>query len=301
MARVLVVEDSKTQALQIKMLLEEAAYEVDLAANGKDALDCIGRRAPDIVLTDLEMPLMNGLALVEAIRRDFTWIPVVLMTAHGSEEIAALALSKGAASYIPKAFLEQDVAPTLERLLALTNASREKVNALECLADSEFHFVLPNDPALVPPIIHYLDEVISFLKLCDATERMRIGVALQEACLNAIYHGNLEVSSTLRQEDEANYHNMVKARRSQPPYQGRRVFVDVKIAPGEATYTIRDEGKGFDPALLPDPSKPENLEKIGGRGILLIRTFMDSVAHNETGNVITMTKKREAFEERKRS
>ena len=294
MPRVLVVEDSRTQAQQIKLLLEDASFKVELAGHGVEALAALRRAAPDIVLTDLEMPQMNGLELVSAVRRDFAWVPVVLMTAHGSEAIAAHALAKGAASYVPKIFLAQDIVSTLERILALTNAHRQHYYALDCLAKSEFHFVLPNDPAVVPPIISYLDGVIGFLQMCDATERMRVGVALQEACLNAIYHGNLEVSSALRQEDETVYHALVKTRREQAPFQDWRVFLDVNITPDEATYTIRDEGHGFDPSVLPDPSDPENLEKIGGRGIFLIRTFMDLVYHNENGTAITMTKRREA-------
>ena len=293
MKRVLVVEDSKTQAMQIQLLLDDASFEVEVAADGVEAMAALRRAEPDIVLTDLEMPKMNGLQLVEAIRKDFPQVPVVLMTAHGSEEIAALALSKGAASYIPKAYLAADVVPTLERILALTEAQRQNVQALACLAKSEFHFVLPNDPSLIAPIVGYLDGILSVLKMCDATQRMRVGVALQEACLNAIYHGNLEVDSSLRQEDEVNYHSLVNAP-AQPPYQNRHVFFDVHLSHDEVTYTIRDEGPGFNPATLPDPNAPENLEKVGGRGMLLIRTFMDRVSHNPTGNVITMKKCREA-------
>ena len=86
-------------------------------------------------------------------------------------------------------------------------------------------------------------------------------------------------------------YNLAKARRTLPPYESRRVYFDVKMTPAEATYVIRDEGGGFDPSVLPDPSDPVNLEKVGGRGILLIRSFMDLVQHNETGNTITMTKR----------
>ena len=293
MARVLVVEDSRTQAQEIQLLLEEVPHEVDLAMNGLEALQVMRRTEPDVVLTDLEMPEMNGLELVEAIRKEFPEVPVVLMTAHGSEEIAALALSKGAASYIPKAYLTKDGVPTLERILALTSVNRRHVQAFECLAKSEFHFVVGNDPKLITPIIGYLDDVIKILKLCDATERVRIGVALQEACLNAIYHGNLEVGSEARQEDEMIYHHLIAARRGQVPYQGRRVWIDVNVTPQEITYKVRDEGAGFDPASLPDPSLPENLEKIGGRGLLLIRMFMDGVQYNAKGTEITMVKRRE--------
>jgi ABC-type oligopeptide transport system ATPase subunit len=123
--------------------------------------------------------------------------------------------------------------------------------------------------------------------------RMRIGVALQEAILNAIDHGNLEVSSDLRQQDEAVFSDLIKLRREQPPYQGRRVHFDVKISAREARYTIRDDGPGFDVKALPDPGATENLEKMGGRGLLLIRTFMDEVWHNDRGNTITMVKRHE--------
>lgn len=237
---------------------------------------------------------MNGLELVEAIHKEFAWIPVVLMTAHGSEEIAAKALSKGAASYVPKTFLEQEIVPTLERILALTNVNRHHRQSLECLTQSNMTFRLGPDPKFIAPLLSYLDEMLTLLNICDATEGMRVGVALQEAILNAIYHGNLEVSSALRQDDETIYHDLVKERAQQDPFQKRRVHVDVAISPAEATYVIRDEGPGFDPSQLPDPTDPEQFEKVGGRGLLLIRTFMDQVRHNEKGNEITLVKRRTA-------
>ena len=54
---------------------------------------------------------------------------------------------------------------------------------------------------------------------------------------------------------------------------------------------IRDEGPGFDPHTLPDPTDAENLLKPSGRGVMLIRTFMDMVGFNESGNEITMIKR----------
>lgn len=59
----------------------------------------------------------------------------------------------------------------------------------------------------------------------------------------------------------------------------------------EMIFTIRDQGKGFDPNTLPDPTDPSNLGKVSGRGLLLIQTFMDRVFHNETGSSITMIKR----------
>src|SRR5262249_19808846 len=72
------------------------------------------------------------------------------------------------------------------------------------------------------------------------------------------------------------------------PYRSRRVHVTARESPAEAVYVIRDEGPGFDPSKLPDPTDPANLERVTGRGLLLIRTFMDEVHHNPKGNEITM-------------
>ncbi|HEY7428312.1 MAG TPA: ATP-binding protein, partial [Gemmataceae bacterium] len=108
----------------------------------------------------------------------------------------------------------------------------------------------------------------------------------------ALYHGNLEVGSELRESDEKAYRQLVEERRHSKPYADRRIHVHARASADEACYVVRDEGPGFNPNILPDPTDPANLEKVTGRGLLLIRTFMDEVRHNEKGNEIVMIKRR---------
>jgi hypothetical protein len=96
----------------------------------------------------------------------------------------------------------------------------------------------------------------------------------------------------LRREDEATYDRVAEYRRRRPPYRDRRVHVRARLSRREAVYVIRDEGPGFDPATLPDPTDPINLERPTGRGLVLIRAYMDEVAFNRAGNRITLTKRR---------
>ena len=111
--------------------------------------------------------------------------------------------------------------------------------------------------------------------------------------MNAIEHGNLEVSSELREDADSNaYKKLVEQRRHMAPYRDRRVHLTAHFSRREAVYTVRDEGPGFDVSRLPDPTDPANLEKSSGRGLLLIRTFMDEVRFNATGNEITLCKRR---------
>lgn len=294
MVTALVVDDAKVdQRLAGNLLSVRADLSVLYADDGRHALDVMATRRPDVVVTDLQMPRMDGLELVEAVRQQYPDVPVVLMTAHGSEQIAADALKRGAASYVPKRCLSQDLAGTVERVLAVVGLERHQQHALQCLQAVETRFVLDNDDTRARAVIIYLRQDLSRMNLCDPTMVMRVGIALDEALSNAIHHGNLEMDSDLRQVDEQGYRALLELRRTMRPYCERRVEVTARLTHERAVYTIRDEGRGFDPRTLPDPTDPTNLEKTSGRGLLLIRTFMDEVHHNDRGTEITMIKRRE--------
>jgi CheY-like chemotaxis protein len=294
-ATILVVDDSAVDRRRTeKLLAKTPGLTVLSASNGREALDTLGSSLPDLVVTDMQMPEMDGLRLVEEIRAKYPAIPVILMTAHGSEELAVQALQRGAASYVPKRNLAQDLPDTIDSLLEVSKSSRSQQRLLECLVSTESQFILENDVALIPSLIGHLEGNLTRMRLCDENGLIRVAVALREALINAIQHGNLEIDSRLREGDDRDFYQLVEQRRQQEPYQDRRVHVFAKESHHEAVYVVRDEGPGFDPATLPDPTDPANLEKVSGRGLLLIRTFMDEVHHNNSGNEITMVKRLDA-------
>ncbi len=294
MTVILVVDDNALDRHLAGSLVEKCpGWKALYAANGREALNVLAKEQIDLVLTDMVMPELDGLALVQEVRSHHPLVPVILMTAFGSEEIAIRALQKGAASYVPKGNLVRDLDETIENVLAVAKVDQNQQRLLECLTHSESHFLLDNDASLIPPLIGYLQGNLSRMKLCDEIGRIRVSVALQEALINAIQHGNLEVGSELREKDEKAYQGLLEERRKQKPYRTRRVHVISRESPAEVTYRIRDEGPGFDPSTLPDPTDPSNLERVAGRGLLLIRTFMDDVRHNASGNEITLVKRRD--------
>jgi len=94
-----------------------------------------------------------------------------------------------------------------------------------------------------------------------------IRLALEEGLANAIKHGN----------------------KSDP---GKSITVCAEVDDDQATITITDEGEGFEPGVIPDPTVDENLEKPCGRGIMLMRSYMDKVEFNERGNEVRLIKRR---------
>jgi serine/threonine-protein kinase RsbW len=94
-----------------------------------------------------------------------------------------------------------------------------------------------------------------------------VRLGLEEALVNAIKHGN--------KGDPA-----------------REVRVRFRVTPGEVWAEVEDQGQGFDPTSVADPTSPKRLDQPGGRGLLLMRHYLSSVSYNECGNAVTLCKRR---------
>lgn len=293
MATVLIVDDSSTdRELAGGLLSAQGNYRILAAASGTEALNQLAETPVDLVVTDLHMPEMTGLELVGVIRRQFPLTPVILMTGDGSELLAVRALQAGAASYVPKVMLADSLTETVRRVLSAARDDQAHYRVRRFLTGLQFEYEIENDPELISPLVQALQDAAHDMGIVDDHDRIRLGVALQEALVNACYHGNLEVSSRLREVDYRAYYDLARQRSAESPYQERRIVVRASMAPGTATFVITDEGPGFDPTGLPDPTDPTNLDRPCGRGLLLMQTFMDQVAYSVRGNQVTLVKHR---------
>ena len=292
MTTVLVVDDSPLDRRIAGAVLEAEDAVVTYAEHGQDALTQMAEELPDVVLTDLQMPVMDGLELVRQVKQHYPATPVILVTRQGSEEIAVQALRTGASSYVPKRNLKRDLAQALDMVLSARDDERERELVRDLLRHTECYYVLGHQTGATKALISHLQSHLDRLEGCTEVDRLRVGTALAEALANAIDHGNLELDSKLRQQDLTTYRRVGNERAQQAPYRDRKVHVTARVTPDVATFVVRDEGPGFDPSQLPDPTDAENLTKPSGRGVMLIRTFMDEVTFSTRGNEITMVKRR---------
>jgi len=292
MPTVLVVDDAAVDRKLVGGLLAKGVgLKVEFAASGEEALERLPAIAPAAIVTDLVMPGMSGLELVARVAAAHPDVPIILMTGKGSEDIAVKALKAGAASYVPKGSLHQYLLSTVEDVLEMVNERSSHTQLMSCLQRGRFQFVLGHDAGLIPLLINHVQSLVTSVGLCDEASVIRVCIALEEALRNALFHGNLELTSEQREGDPEVYQRLIDDRTSREPFTKRRLHVTVEVTPDSGRFVIRDQGPGFDPAKLPDPTDPENIEKVSGRGLLLMRTFMDEVSFNETGNEVTMIKR----------
>jgi CheY-like chemotaxis protein/anti-sigma regulatory factor (Ser/Thr protein kinase) len=295
MNHLLVVDDSLVdRAIAGEVLSAGTSHQVEYSSNGLEALEHLEARLPLAVVTDMQMPEMDGIELVKAIRQRFPTVPVILMTGCGSEEIAIQALMLGAADYVPKSQIQSDLVEAVKKVLALATGDRPHQHLSQCLRYQELHYELDNDVLLIPPLAEQFQQIAMGLELTDSTGGMRLAKAVVETLSNAMYHGNLELSSE-QIEAAAKPHSAaataIAERRETPPYRDRRVYVNATFSPEQARFSIRDEGPGFDASKLPDlNADPTHLTSGEGRGLVLVKMFMDQVKFNSVGNELTMVK-----------
>jgi CheY-like chemotaxis protein len=282
--------DVANRDLVASLLTERTDLVPTIASSGHNALKMIHGNRPDVVITHLDMADMNGLDFLTLCREAHPDLPVILMTAHGSEDVAAEALRRGAASYVPKRHLKRDLVRAVNEVVSMIGPFRRKRSLLERIERTEEQFTLCGNIQDIHTLVMRVQECLIPMGLCDEAGRMQVGVALEEALLNAHYHGNLEISSDLRDDDDAAFYTLAEERMTESHFGERRIFVTITLTAERGCFVIRDEGAGFNPALQPDPTDATNLEKAGGRGLLLIRTFMDEVTFNDAGNEITLIK-----------
>lgn len=293
MTRILVVDDRPLEAADaVRVLRENPDWEVDQVRTAQAALARLADVPCQLVLTDLHMPDTDGLALMTAVHEQSPTLPVVVMTSRGSELKAVQALAAGAASYLPKSRLEVDLVTTCQRVLDFARQEGNRAVLMEQMVDERFEMIIENERKHLPPLVDFIVNQCVHFGVCEPAQYPRIGVAIEEAVLNAMVHGNLEVTSELRETSYDLYEQTILERLAQQPYTDRHVNVIVELTREECRIKIRDEGPGFRPDKLRDPTDPANLCRVSGRGILLMRTFLDEVTYNDCGNEVLLVIRR---------
>ncbi|MGN6368232.1 MAG: ATP-binding protein [Phycisphaerae bacterium] len=156
-----------------------------------------------------------------------------------------------------------------------------------------FHWSLPSRPELIEKTVMALKERAERCGLCNEDRVTGLVISLTEAITNAMVHGNLEISSDVRERTDGEYGRLLAARCADPRFADREVQVDVHWDGHRCQWTISDHGHGFNvDEVLKKLETDEVSELASGRGILLMRAFMDEVKWSNGGREIRMSMSR---------
>jgi anti-sigma regulatory factor (Ser/Thr protein kinase) len=172
------------------------------------------------------------------------------------------------------------------------------------VAAEQTYLQIPSQPEWIAPTVEYLKEKALLCGACQQTRANKLTLALHEALTNSIIHGNLELSSDLKERSDNAFAEALAQRAADPYYATRHVEVRIDYDGERCHWTFTDQGKGFDVervlARASSADEPEVLLS-SGRGILLMRAFLDDVRYELNGRRTILTLARHCGEEKRRA
>jgi DNA-binding response OmpR family regulator len=262
--RILIVEDNPAGRRLLSLMLAEGPYTIEEAPDADAALEILERETIHLVITDVNLPGQSGLELLEHVRTHHPRLPVILITADPRLEIAVQALRLGATNFIQKPFSVEEITEIVRKSLrpwAINAGKRSFIPEMK----KRLCMILHSSNAIIDPVFYHIYDDALSLGFPEPVLRLNVYLTLNEALANAVRHGN----------------------KNDPEKQVR---VEAELTADEVSILITDEGEGFDPGELPDPTAVENLLKTSGRGIFLMRCYMDEVEYLENGRTLRLKK-----------
>lgn len=271
-------------------MVERAGFEPVEAKDGEEAVERFKTFAPIVVVSDIMMPKMDGLALLERIKQIDRGAAVILMTGLGNEEVLLQALRGGATNFFKKPF---NVADLIQQIRAVAEYRREAARSTlttPFLEEETKLFRIPSGDERYLPLINQV--TLQLPRILPEEEILNLKIGIEEMIVNAVEHGNLGISFAEKAAAiEAGTLRELMAERLKGAGAAKVVTVTSRLTRERFEITISDGGEGFDWRALPGV-EAGNLLAYSGRGIFLTKIYFDEVRYNERGNEVTLVKRR---------
>ena len=260
--RILIVDNNDELRASLAKVLGDLGHEVVVTGEREQALARNDLEEFDLIISDLSETEVNGQPIGALQRKHL----VAGVNGDSSPPGIIKAFKFGAANYLRRPYNQDELRKIVEQ--TLSHRLHYVDNPLtQPQVHEKIEFELPSDLSLMNGVLEYLQERVSKLGLI-APDKSNLFIALDEAFVNAVKHGNKNDPSKL-------------------------LKITAELSAKEASFTVEDEGEGFDIHQIPDPCDPANLFRTSGRGVLLIYNIMDEVEYNAQGNRVKMIKRPE--------
>lgn len=286
---VLVTDDLPADQEMARCILQaDDRFELRFASSGEEALAEVSRSRPDMVVTDLNLPKMNGVELTRRITSFSDPVPVVLMTAFGSEVLAIDAIRAGATSYVPKNHLQERLLPTVLDVAERFAENKAKDNLFSYLNNANLEFSIPAAPESIPPLVDHIQDVIRGVGYGTSESAIRCGLGIEEVLHNALYWGCLELSPDQVEKFGVDSRALLaRDALANSNKRDRRIHLRLNVDQDSVKVTIRHEGRGIPSSYRQAITEPGGLDSGGGLWIMCL--MFDSVEFDTTGHEVILT------------
>ncbi len=288
--KILIVEDDTSSRIFLENMLAENGYQYRSAINGLDGLSVFKEFQPDLVISDIQMPVMDGLEMIEKIFEQNPETIIIITTVLGSQDNSIKAFHLGASNYLKKPVEAMNLLPLLKKYKAILGSKSSNTTPLGNILYKKFRIVFKTDIKKIPQIVDRL--LIETVCNLNNNDRINTELGLVELITNAFEHGNLEIS--LKDKTKALENNQLEAlyqsKMEDERLASRGITIDFTKDKTGCEWEITDDGNGFDWENLPDPTAAENIMELNGRGIFISSFLFDEIEYSGKGNTVRVKK-----------
>ncbi|HAE40213.1 MAG TPA: hypothetical protein DCG57_16505 [Candidatus Riflebacteria bacterium] len=293
MIKILIVEDDDAIRSIMEKTVQRAGYETLSAPDGAQGLKLFKEFQPELVFSDINMPVMTGLEMLEKIRNIDTDSLFIIISTLDSPEYILQALRLKANDYLIKPALGKKLTDLLDKYGAII-AGRTKCREVLGMIDSmTLSMKIGNDLGLVSKIVDRL--MLETEQVIAPNDRIGVHLGLFEMLTNSIEHGSLEITyeekSAAMESEVQTWKSFLQQRYQNPLYASREVCLEFQLGKECCEWLITDQGPGFDWKSIPDPDDPENILSSHGRGVMLATMQFDEITYIGKGNQVRLVKK----------
>ena len=291
--KVLIVEDDAPSRNFLKDTMESQGYKTYVSENGLLGLKAFKKFAPDLVLSDIRMPKMDGLQLLQEIRKIDRRTFVVMTTAFGSEDYAIKALRLRANNYLKKPLRHKELLALLKKYAEIVERRSKRKKPPKKEEKLKSSLKISNDISVIPEIVDGLIRATG--DALDETDKQDTCLSLVELLTNAIEHGNLgitrEEKSKALDDGLAGLYSLYNKRMKNSSIAARKVKIDYNLSDTFCEWRITDAGKGFDWKTFLNQlnSDPFGMEC---KGLFICEFHLDDLKFLGKGNVVRARKLR---------
>ncbi len=304
--RILVADDEELIRDVISYKIQRhLGYQVLEAEDGVEALKTLEANNIDLLITDIRMPKMDGMALLEEIKAKGWSLPVIILTGYGQIEDAIKAIKLGAEAFMKKPFDTDEVITLVESIISGFEEREDAQAVMPFVRSQSTTIKIPNNYTYLRKIVNYVICVTRSTWELAKEDLNDLKVATYEALLNAFEHGNLRIEKKKKadflQKGHLEYQRYLLEQIQIEENQRKSITVVLNLDTVRVEVRVLDEGSGFDHHLVYqdyDVLDAETFMRAYGRGLYLIKSLMDEVTFNELGNAISFVKfrPRKSFE-----
>ncbi|MEC4672886.1 MAG: response regulator, partial [Nitrospirota bacterium] len=289
----LLVDDDPVNLEILGEHLEEAGYQTVTAECGEDAWKLLQQDPPPFqaVLLDRRMPRMNGMEVLANVKtcESLTTLPIIMQTAAASPEEIREGIEAGAFYYLTKPYTKEVLVAIVQAAVSdftqgqsLKRELHEQSQIFRCLDSAHFHF-------------HTVDEArtLALLLAHACPEPDRVAMGLLDVLVNAVEHGNLQISfdDKTRLQQDGEWETEIARRLQLPEFADKQATIRFHRSADAIEFIITDQGLGFDWKRYLDMS-PDLAFASHGRGIAMARALsFDTLEYRGIGNEVVCTVK----------